>query len=99
MRGFAFHSLAGTDLNEAFEYYQGKGYDLGNEFVRAVYLLLGRLVVYPESGPPVTSTVRVARVGGFPYDVFYKIEADQDRVFVIQISHQNRKPGLWKKRR
>jgi plasmid stabilization system protein ParE len=98
VRGFAFHPLAGRDLDGAFEYYEGERYDLGNKFIRAVYALLGRLVAYPESGPSLTSSVRVARVDGFPYDVFYKIEVDRDRIFVIQISHQHRKPGLWRKR-
>jgi plasmid stabilization system protein ParE len=98
VKGVAFHALAGGDLDEAFEHYEGKVHGLGDRFVRAVYSLLERLVVYPESGPPVTSAVRVARVPGFPYDVFYRIEADRDRVFVIKISHQRRKPGLWKRR-
>jgi plasmid stabilization system protein ParE len=98
VKGVAFHALAGGDLDEAFEHYESQVPNLGNRFIRAVYALLERLVVYPESGSAVTHTVRVARVSGFPYDVFYRIEVDRDRIFVIKISHQRRKPGLWKRR-
>jgi hypothetical protein len=56
------------------------------------------LLIFPESGLRKTKIVRVARVKRFPYDIFYTVEHERDRLFVLAISHQHRKPGLWKKR-
>jgi plasmid stabilization system protein ParE len=96
MMGFILDPLAEEDLKDAARHYEDEASGLGDDFFDRVYALIERLTVYPESGFLQTKSVRVARVQRFPYDVFYKIE--HDRIFVLAVLHQRRKPGLWQSR-
>jgi toxin ParE1/3/4 len=98
MNGFVLDPLAEEDLKEAANHYEAQVSGLGDDFLDEVFALIDRLVSFPESGSRKTKVVRVARVRRFPYDVLYKIDTDLDRIFVLAISDQRRKPGLWKKR-
>ncbi len=98
MKGFVLDPLAEEDLKEAATYYEAKVSGLGDDFLDEVFALIERLVAFPESGSRKTKIVRVARVRRFPYDVIYKIDKELDQIFVLAISDQRRKPGLWKKR-
>jgi plasmid stabilization system protein ParE len=98
MREFVLDPRAEEDLKEAASYYESQTQSLGDDFIDKVHALCERLVVFPQSGSLKTKNVRVARVHRFPYDVFYAVEASRDRIFVLAISHQHRKPGLWKSR-
>lgn len=98
MRGFVLDPLAEEDLKEAANHYETQVTGLGDDFLDEVFAVIQRLIAFPESGSRKTKIVRVARVRRFPYDVLYKIEKDLDRIFVLAISDQRRKPGWWKKR-
>jgi len=98
MREFVLDPLEEEDLKEAASRYEAEVSGLGDDFTDEVYAVGERLVAFPESGSLKTKNVRVARVRRFPYDVFYTFEAGRDRIFILAISHQHRRPGLWKKR-
>ena len=98
MKGFVLDPFAEEDLKEAAHHYEAQVSGLGDDFLDEVFALIERLVSFPESDSRKTKTVRVARVRRFPYDVLYKIEKDLDRVFVLAIGDQRRKPGWWKTR-
>jgi len=96
MMGFVLDPLAEEDLKDAARHYENEVNGLGADFLDRVYAAIERLTVYPQSGFLQTDNIRIARISRFPYDVHYRIEPD--RIFVLAVMHQSRKPGLWKRR-
>lgn len=97
MRGFRLHLLAQEDLQEAAGFYERERQGLGSRFLVEVERVIERLLLHPESAPRVSRHLRMARVGTFPYNVLYRIE--DDRIFVLAVFHQRRRPGYGRNRR
>jgi plasmid stabilization system protein ParE len=64
-----------------------------DEVVRVSALIGERPRLWAEIEPG----VRRALLRGFPYSLIYSIESD--RVFVLAVMHQKRRPGYWRDRK
>ena len=88
---------ADAEMTAASRWYEGQRVGLGEEFMAAIDAAL-RLI---ESNPAVGSRppgvkdedVRRVLVRRFPYDVVY-MELP-DRIQVLAIAHERRRPGYW----
>jgi toxin ParE1/3/4 len=88
---------AEAEAIEASRWYDARRPGLGDEFLTAVDEALERIESNPSLGsrPPGVSSDDVRRVvmRRFPYDVVY-VDLP-DRIQVLAIAHERRKPGYW----
>jgi plasmid stabilization system protein ParE len=88
---------AEAEAAEASRWYNARRPGLGDEFLVALDEALERIELKPELGsrPPGVSSGDVRRMimRRFPYDVVY-IELP-DRVQVLAVAHERRRPGYW----
>ncbi|HET9078511.1 MAG TPA: type II toxin-antitoxin system RelE/ParE family toxin [Acidimicrobiales bacterium] len=89
---------ATAELEHSIRWYEERHRGLGLAFLAAVDGTIESIVRWPGSGAPVTGVagdleVRRARVGRFPYHLVYLM--DHDRIHVLAVAHDGRRPGYW----
>lgn len=68
----------------------------GDDFMAALDEALLRIVDGPLRWPTDLHGARRVLLRRFPFTVIYR--ADADRVVVVAIAHQKRRPGYWSRR-
>jgi plasmid stabilization system protein ParE len=66
---FLVEPEAEAELEDAFDWYEGRASGLGNEFTRAVRAAFALITRSPEQFPRVRGEIRRALVRRFPYAV------------------------------
>jgi plasmid stabilization system protein ParE len=88
---------ADAEFAEAARWYERHRAGLGSEFVEAVGQAVARIAESPRLGSPVPGiadeAIRRRAVHRFPYHLVY-LELP-DRLQVLAISHDRRRPGYW----
>ena len=84
------------DLSNAYDWYEGQKFGLGEDFIGCIHELLSRVCMMPESYAIVYQDVRRAVIKRFPYAVYYRVISS--RVVVTAIFHGRRDPKLWRSR-
>lgn len=96
-RAFRISTEAKAEIAGASRWYERERAGLGFDFLRMVDRAIARIESIPQSGSPVPGVADVAirriLVRRFPYHVVY-IELP-DRVQVLAVAHQRRRPGYW----
>jgi plasmid stabilization system protein ParE len=92
-----FRPLARVEYDDDCEFYTRKSRAAGAKFVRAVEGALSIISGQPDRYPIAEDDIREAPVMGFPYCVYYVVEAD--RIRVLSVFHNSRDPAIWKGRR
>jgi len=92
----AWHPLARRELFEAQDFYEARAAGLGAAFLDNVETAVTRLRRQPLSGSLVEADLRHLRVRRFPYSLIYRL--DEERLFIIAVSHDKRKPRYWARR-
>ncbi len=87
---------ARAEFDEAYDYYQGKRFGLGEAFADAVQAAFDRITAMPRMYRIVFRDIRRAIVNGFPYCIYYREEANQFRV--LAVFHSSRNPKIWQGR-
>jgi plasmid stabilization system protein ParE len=93
MGPFEFHRLAGRELNEAAQYYDGETPGLGLSFIREVERCLQSIAEMPEAGMILAGTVRRRLLRRFPYALLYKINPGGVRILAVM--NLRRRPTYW----
>ena len=89
---------ASDELTEAVGWYERQRAGLGGEFFEAILEALDRISEAPEAGSPFGGIdARRVLVLGFPYQVVYRVGADEIRI--LAFAHLKRRPGFWRRRR
>lgn len=91
-----FHPEALAEADEAAGYYEARKPDLGRDFRKAIEVAVRKIEQAPERWPPLTQRTRRFRLRRFPYAVIYAILPD--RISVVAVAHDKRRPGYWKDR-
>jgi toxin ParE1/3/4 len=92
-----FHTLAARDVSLAQEHYRREAGALtALRFLHAIDTVLQRLSKDPDLGTPLRDGRRVHPLRVFPYSVVYRVEADRLKVLVVR--HQHRRPGFGDRR-
>lgn len=87
---------AAREIQEAFDWYEGRGEGLGLEFLRAADACLSGVHRNPSAFQPVHEDVRRALLRKFPYALFYILR--DDTIIVIACFHVKRSPADWQRR-
>jgi toxin ParE1/3/4 len=65
-------------------------------FIDAIELAVRQIVEFPNASPKVWRTYRRCLLRSFPYQLIYRLEADE--IVIYAVAHQSRRPGYWRKR-
>ncbi len=90
--------LAQTDLQEAYEWYERKKPDLGDEILGELDITINKIEKRPFLASYDHDKARSATLKRFPYEAIYLVDEFKHEVYVIAISHQHRKPGWFFRR-
>jgi plasmid stabilization system protein ParE len=91
-----FHEEARAELLEAARYYDERGKGLGHALIEDVEQAVQELSESPLSCPTIGTVLRRRIVRRFPYSLLYVVETE--RIVVMAVAHQKRRPGYWKYR-
>jgi plasmid stabilization system protein ParE len=88
---------ARDEFAAAVRWYEEQRPGLGGEFFDAVVHATSLIQAQPEIGAPSPDRrTRRVLVQRFPYQVVYRISADE--IVIVAIAHLKRRPGYWKRR-
>lgn len=88
---------AQIELNQSVDWYEERQLGLGQRFIDSIDSAIQSIAESPEQAARVYKDVRCKSVKGFPYQVFYRIQA-QNTVEVLSIFHVRQHPGVWQSR-
>jgi plasmid stabilization system protein ParE len=89
--------IAEQELDEAIEWYLGKGNKTANRFYAEYLSVRKSLEENPLMFPEMGVGIRRARFKKtFPYSLFFFIK--DDMVYIIAVFHDKRNPQSWKER-
>jgi plasmid stabilization system protein ParE len=89
---------ASEELTAAVQWYERQRAGLGREFFDAILGTIDRISETPDAGSSFkTLDARRMLVAGFPYQIVYRISADEIRI--LAFAHLRRRPGFWRHRR
>jgi plasmid stabilization system protein ParE len=90
------HPRATSELESAADYYERQRRGLGKRFRKAFEAALGRLLHSPKMYGVEVDDIRACPLHRFPYTIYYA--ELQDRIWVIAVAHQHRRPEYWLRR-
>jgi plasmid stabilization system protein ParE len=93
---YSFHPDADAELEGAIQFYETRVRGLGRSFLAEVERTIFLIRHFPDAGKPEALGCRRVVVARFPYSVVYRHA--QDRILVLAIAHQRRRPGYWRRR-
>jgi plasmid stabilization system protein ParE len=93
MRVVTIHEEAAAETNEAAKYYEERVSGLGLLFLAAVEEATEKVRANPEAFQLVGKEIRHKPIRQFPYSLLYALEPD--RIRIIAVAHQKRRPGYW----
>lgn len=96
MRLVTFHEEAAAEVDEGAKYYEERVPGLGLLFLAAVEEASEKVLANPEAFQLVGDEIRHKVIRRFPFSLLYVIEPD--RIRVIAVAHQKRRPGYWSHR-
>jgi plasmid stabilization system protein ParE len=91
-----FHPEAEEELIEGSAFYDLRVPGLGSRLIDEVQQATGLLAKRPELGQRIDKVFRRMVLHRFPYSLIYSAEAD--RLWVVAVAHQSRRPGYWRDR-
>lgn len=91
-----FHPKAQLEATEAYDLYVDIDPKVGSRFMASLDSILERAVSRPLSFPLYLYGTRRALLKGFPYQVILK--AETNRIRVLAVAHDSRRPGYWSRR-
>ena len=91
-----FLDEASDEAMQAYQYYEDRQSGLGTAFRTALEAALLRVEARPMSCPAIDADTRKCRLQRFPYNLLFRLL--DERVLIIAVAHDRRKPGYWHKR-
>lgn len=91
-----FISPANIELDEAIRYYDYQLPGLGYRFFQEVDAAIERIRLTPEAWTKIGNYTRRCLLKGFPYALFYTIEAE--KILITAVAHLHREPEHYRDR-
>lgn len=87
-----------AEFDQAIDYYLDQaGAPISREFATVVRQTLALLGEHPAIGKPARIQARSIPLHGFPFNLVYRVSPD--RLVIIALANQSRRPGYWARRR
>lgn len=91
-----WHSLAKRELFESLDFYERRAAGLGEILLSSIEDAVAQVRRNPRSSPVVLGEIRRRGIHRFPYSIVYRLE--EDRIFILAVAHQKRRPRYWARR-
>jgi plasmid stabilization system protein ParE len=91
-----FISHARVEILEATAHYQDRSSELADRFLADLANATSLLLQFPGIGSPIEADVRRLLLRTFPYQLIYRVDGEEVRVFAV--AHVKRRPGYWQDR-
>ncbi len=88
-----FLEPAVIEFQDVIDFYNVQSAGLGEKFIKEIDNTIALIKSYPDSFSQFTNNTRKAVVNIFPFNIIYSILPD--RILVIAIAHQHRRPNYW----
>ena len=88
-----FMSQAEEEVLQATAYYVERSNEIADQFLAALSDATDLLLQFPRVGSPVEGEARRIILKTFPYQLVYRAEGDEIRVYAV--AHLKRKPNYW----
>ena len=100
MASYGFHPEAAEEYLTATQYYLEHASELiAAAFVAEVEAAIQLLRAAPTQWAVIEEPqIRRYLLTRFPYSIYYRWEADNDRVSIYAVMHTSRRPGYWRDR-
>ncbi len=98
MRTITFLVEAEEEMNASAQYYNQQSSGLGLDFLEEIDKSLQHIEKSPEKWPSYEQNIHKYNIRRFPFSIFYIFEKNIDKIIIIAVAHQKRKPGYWKQR-
>lgn len=89
----SYDEMARAEILDAARYFSAISPDLAARFAEEIDIGIRRVVEFPKAWPQSFAETRRYLLTDFPYQLIYKIEGEQIRVYAL--AHLKRKPGYW----
>lgn len=93
MSGYRLISEARDELVAGVDFYDSEYSGLGQDFAVEVRRLCRLIAESPTAGIELRPGVRRRILRRFPYSILYTLE--NNKVLIIAVAHQTRRPGYW----
>ncbi len=95
-----FHPDALAEIERGRDWYDAQRVGLGSDLVAAVERALDAIDEAPHSFPRTRETrlARRAAVPPFPYWIVFSIQASDNHILIVALTHMRRRPGHWRTR-
>jgi len=87
---------AGTDIQEARNWYENQRSGLGEEFILSVEACLNRIKRNPLHFQQIRDNFRAGIVNRFPFRIIFFL--DENSIVVNGVIHMKRNPVIWTKK-
>ncbi len=91
------HEEATEELGNAAKWYDEHLSGLGKDFTDEVEKVMEFVCSFPEAAPKTRGGARKRILHRFPYNIIYRIMPDKIRI--LAIAHQKRRPFYWRGRK
>ena len=100
MPSYGFHSEGAEEYLAATHYYLDHASPLvAAAFVAEVEAAIQSLLASPARWAVIEEPqIRRYLLTRFPYSIYYRWEAEKDRVSIYAVMHTSRRPGYWRER-
>jgi len=88
-----YHPAAVEEYEEAVDFYSEISPQLAARFISEIQSRIALIKESPERWKRLRGEVRAMQARVFPFQVLYR--AREDRITVVAIMHEKRKPGYW----
>lgn len=90
-----FSSRANREVRQILEYYRREASsEIASRFHSDLKAITDRIKQWPLSFPLLDAEIRRALLGKFPFQVVYKVEAE-NRIRILAVRHHARNPESW----
>jgi plasmid stabilization system protein ParE len=87
---------ARREIDEAFEWYRQRSRDAADTFIREIDRGFRLISESPTLWPSFEAESRRYLLGRYPFSIIFR--PGDDRITVIAVAHQSRKPNYWRHR-
>lgn len=94
-----FSPEAQSDLFDSINWYNQEKENLGFKFYDALEEKINLLVDKPQQSPVRFNEIRAAKLNGFPYLIYFRIDQNKFSIVILGVLHTSRNPNIIRRRK
>ena len=94
----SFAAGARQDITESFQFYRRSSPAAAERFASAINTAIDSIARDPQRFLLIRQGVRACSLVGFPFQVVYRQNSQENDLLILAIAHAKRQPGFWRDR-